>query len=191
MGQVGAALRAELVGVGDFAAALRARRMQVVLTAGAEIVARRDDRGALRAREGQRLANEQVDDEADDAVGRGEYKDEQSPENGMHAAALGVLVNVTEHEEECREEDGTGGDHASQGEAGGNRIAEPFRVGREKITLIVPHVVNVGGDADDNGDEPESDAGPEQPARNDAEFVAESGALALPAESDHTHAFIK
>ena len=44
--------------------------MQVVLAVGTEIEARGDGRSALRAREGQRLANEQIDYEANDAVGR-------------------------------------------------------------------------------------------------------------------------
>lgn len=153
MRQVRAALWAELVGGGDFAAALRARRMQVVLAAGAEIEARGNRRGALWAREGQRLANEQVNDEADDAVGRGENKDEQGPKHGMHAAALGVFENVTEHEEKGGNEDGCACNDTGQGEAGSNPIAEPFGVGRE-IVVIVLHIVDVDGDADDNRDEP-------------------------------------
>src|SRR5208283_973943 len=190
MRQIGAALGAELVSVGDFAAALWARRMQVVLAVGAEIVARGNGRGALRAREGQRLANEQIDDQADDAVGRGKDKDEQSPKHGMHAAALGVFVNVAEHEQKAGKEKGSASDDGGQGKAGSHLMTEPFRVGRE-IAFIVVHAVDVDGDADSECDEPEGYARPDQPAWDDAEFVAKSGALAFPAEADQTHAFVK
>src|SRR4029077_6132366 len=190
MRQVGAALGAELVGVRDFAAALGARRMQVVLAVGTEIEARGDGRGALRAREGQRLANQQIDYEAKDAVGWREDEDKQGPKHGVHAAALGVFVNVAEHQEEGSNENGSASDDAGQGDAGGHLMAEPFRFGR-KIVLIALHVVDVDGNADGQRDQPEGYARPDQPAWNDAEFVAESGAFASPAEADQTHAFVK
>ena len=64
--QVRRAIGTKLVGLGDFALALRARGMQVELAVGAEVEAAADRRAALGAVVGQRLAHQEIDHEADD-----------------------------------------------------------------------------------------------------------------------------
>jgi hypothetical protein len=112
MGQSRAALGAELVGVGDLPLALWAGRMQVVLAIGAEIVACGNGRGALWTSKGQGLADQQVDDEANDAVPRRKNEDEKRPKCRVHTAALRVFIHVAEHEEQTGNEKSGAGNHA-------------------------------------------------------------------------------
>src|SRR5215470_5162661 len=68
------AVGAESVGLRDFAFAIRAGRVQVTLTVRAEVKTRSYGIAAPRAGIGQRLAHEQVNDQADDADGSREHE---------------------------------------------------------------------------------------------------------------------
>src|SRR6266481_3465922 len=128
----GGAIGAELVGVGDFSLALRAGRMEIAFAAGAEIEAGIDAGGALRAGVGKRLSDEQIDDEADEEVAAGQQKNQQRPQAGIHATALGITIDVTEREKQNREGDGAKGDDGTELKIGKLRVvAERFIAGED------------------------------------------------------------
>src|SRR5258708_9252675 len=74
-----AAIRAELVGFRDFALALRASGMQIAFAIGAEVEACANGGAALRAIVGQRLAHQQVNDEAEDEIAGHEHEYQEGP----------------------------------------------------------------------------------------------------------------
>ena len=74
-----AAIGAELVGFRDFALALRAGGMQIAFAVGAEVEASADSGAALRAIVGERLAHQQVDDEAEDEIAGHQHEYEEGP----------------------------------------------------------------------------------------------------------------
>ena len=74
-----AAIGAELVGFPDFALALRASGMQIAFAIGTEVEACADSRAALRAIVGQRLAHQQINDEAEDEIARHQDENEEGP----------------------------------------------------------------------------------------------------------------
>ena len=96
--QVLAAVGAKFVGFGDFALALRAGGVQVAFTVGAEVEARVYRCATLRTVVRQRLAHQQIDDKAENEIPGYQHKDQERPERGVHAAALGVLIDVAGHE---------------------------------------------------------------------------------------------
>jgi len=77
--------------------------MKVVFATGTEIEARGNSGSALRTLVGKRLANEQINNQADQEVSRREDENEKGPEPGVHTAASGVAINVAEHEKDARE----------------------------------------------------------------------------------------
>ena len=97
-GEILAAIGAELVGFRDFALALRASGMQIAFAIGAEVEAGADSSAALGAIVGERLAHQQVNDETEDEIAGHQHEYEEGPEGGVHAAALGVFVDVADHE---------------------------------------------------------------------------------------------
>ena len=74
-----AAIGAELIGFRDFALALRAGGMQIAFAIGTEVEAGADSGAALRAIVGQRLAHQQVDDEAEDEIAGHQHEYEEGP----------------------------------------------------------------------------------------------------------------
>src|SRR5258707_10537475 len=74
--EVGGAVGAELIGVRDFALALRAGGVKIAFTVGTEIEAGIDSGGGFRGSEGEGLSNEQIDGEANEEVAAGEEKNE-------------------------------------------------------------------------------------------------------------------
>lgn len=100
----------------------------------------------------------------------------------MHAASFGVAIDVAERKQQDRNEEGDKGDdpgHCQRGKDG--FIAEGLV--RENA-VVSGNEVEIDGDADDDGEQPEYDAGPHQPLGDDAQFLCEFGAFALPAEAD-------
>src|SRR5260370_795947 len=93
-----AAIGAELIGFRDFALALRAGGMQIAFAIWTEVEAGADRGAALRAIVGKRLAHQQINDEAEDDVAGHQHENEERPEGGVPAAALGGFVDVADHE---------------------------------------------------------------------------------------------
>src|SRR5579859_8179324 len=100
MREFGSAVGTELVSVGDFALALGASGMKIAFAVGTEVKARRNGGGALRASVGQRFADEEINDQTDEEIGRREDENQQGPEAGVHVAALGVAVDISHGEDE-------------------------------------------------------------------------------------------
>jgi len=187
--QFGGAIGAELVAVGDFALALRTSRVEVVFAIGTEIEARGNGGGALRALVGKGLANEQINDQTDQKVGRREDENQKGPQAGVHAATPGVAIHIAKHEQEGRHTQGHQRDQNREVEAGQRRaVAEAF-VREDGISCL--EVVEVDRQAGDKTRDVKRHAEPDKPFRDDAQLFAESGALALAAEADQAETLIQ
>src|SRR6266850_1357704 len=184
----GGAVGAKLVGVGDFALALRAGGMEIAFAVGAEIEPGGNGCGALRASVGQRLANQQVDDQADEEVCRRKDQDQQGPQARVHATSLGVAINVAERKNENREKGRHEGDYPCKPQAGENRITAQGIVREDGIAGM--HVVEIDASADDQRQDVKSDTRPHEPLGENAEFFAKGGAFALPAKANHAQTLV-
>jgi len=188
--EFGGAVRAELVGVGDFALALRAGGMEIAFAVGAEIEPGIDAGGALRAGEGKRFSNKKIDDEANEEVAAGEQKNEQCPQAGIHATALGVAIDIAEREKQDGESDSAQGDDAAELKIGKLRVVtERFIAG--EYGSVGLEAMMIDGEADDQGEEVEQEAQHDEPLGDDAELIAEAAVFALAAEADEAKAFCK
>ncbi len=175
--------------------------MEIALTVGAEIEPGGNGCGALRASVGQRLANQQVNDQADKEIGRRKDQDQQGPQARVHAASLGVAINVAERKNENREKGRHEGDDPCKPQAGENRITAQGIVREDGIAGM--HVVEIDASADDQRQDVKSHTRPHEPLGENAEFFAKGGALgenaeffakggalALPAEANHAQTLV-
>jgi hypothetical protein len=144
----------------------------------------------LRAGEGKRLANEQINDQANQEISGRKDENQERPEASIHAAALGVAIDVAKHKQHERQGESQTGDDSKESEAGQeSAIAQAF-VSREDWAAGLK-VAEVDAQADDETEGVENDAGPHNPFGDDAQFLAKRGTLALAAEADQAKAFIE
>ncbi len=168
--------------------AVRARGMEIGFAIGAEIESRRNAGGTLRAGIGKGLADQQINDQAKNAVAGRENQHDDGPERGMHAATLGVAIDVAQDEEHAGKDNCAASDRGEKQNAGNLRLATEAIIG--KYGVLRPHVVQIDADADDESKQPQRDAGENQPARNDAQFFSELGPFALAAKADQSESFV-
>src|ERR1700756_4669269 len=162
--------------------------MEIAPATGAKIEARIDTGGALRAGVGKRFTDKQIDDEANEEVAAGEQKNQQGPQAGIHATALGVAINIAEREKQDGEGDCAKGEDTAELEIGKLRVVgEKFIAGKDGSAGL--KAVMVDGEADDEGEDVEQEAQNDEPFRDDAKLVAEAGVLALAAETDEAKTF--
>src|SRR5579859_6074158 len=113
------AVRTELVRLCNLSFAIGTGRIQVALTVRAKIEPRTDRLFAARAGIRERLAHQQINDQADDADGSRKHKEHKpSPQRRVHATALRVAIHVAEHEDASRENEGDSRDDPNDGQHG-------------------------------------------------------------------------
>jgi hypothetical protein len=187
MGEIGGAVWAEFVGIGDLALAGGAGWAKIGFAVRAEIETCVDASGAVGAGVRERFPDKQVEDETDKGDAARKDKDEESPEDGVHIAAFGIAVDVTKHEEPARDDDGGKSDNAGQSEAGEFGLIAIAFVGEDGSAVV--QVVDVDRYTDDEREDGQREAETDEPARDDAELVAKGGVFALAAEADEAKAF--
>jgi len=161
--------------------------MEIAFTVWAEVETGSDCGGALGAGIGKRLTQEQVDDEADESPCREEDEDHDGPEKRVHAAALGVAIDVSDKEDEAGEEDGHRGDNSGKSERGEVGVVVQLR----RENLAAARIVHVDHIADGLSREKKQEDQNDEPARDDLELAPETESLFAAAETVQAHSFIQ
>jgi hypothetical protein len=162
--------------------------MEIAFAVGAEIEPGIDAGGALRAGEGKRLSDKQIDDEADEEITAGEHKNEKCPQAGIHAPALGVAIDIAEREKQNRDENRGKGDNSAELKIGKLRVVAERFIAWEYPSAGLKAIV-IDGEAYDEGDDVEKEAQHNEPLRDDAKLIAEAAVFALAAEADEAKTF--
>jgi hypothetical protein len=167
---------------------LRASGMQIAFTVGAEIEARIDAGGTLRTGVGKRLPDEQIDDETNEEVTAGQEENQQRPQAGIHATALGVAIDIAEREKQNGEGDCAKGDDTAELKIGKLRVvAERFIAG--EYGSVGLKAIMIDREADYEGEDIEQETHNDEPLRDDAKLIAEAAVLPLAAEANEAKTF--
>src|SRR5882724_3739538 len=147
--------------------------MQVAFAVGTKVEARIHGGGAFRAGVGQWFAHQEIDNQADETPGGYEDDDHKGPESGVHSAAAGVTIDVSNHENETREEQRHKSYHSGERKLGKSRSIPQVR--REHVVSIgVVPVRHVDGEGDYQREHVERGHQNEKPSRDDAKLVPEA-----------------
>src|SRR5882724_4757738 len=147
--------------------------MQVAFAVGTKVEARIHGGGAFRAGVGQWFAHQEIDNQADETPGGYEDDDHKGPESGVHSTAAGVTIDVSNHENETREEQRHKSYHSGERKLGKSRSIPQVR--REHVVSIgVVPVRHIDGEGDHQREHVERGHQNEKPSRDDAKLVPES-----------------
>src|SRR5271169_6398928 len=183
LGEFLRAVRAELVGFDDFLFAVGAAGVEVAFAVGAEVEAGADGFTALRTWIGQRLAHEQIDQEAEKGKRRQKNNNEQCPKRGIHATALRVAVDVGDQENKNRDEERHTGNDSRQGHRSECEVVTQFK---RKSLAIVSGVPSIHGKRDALRDQEQRNHGPNHAVWNDAKLFPEAEVFLFAAKPNKT-----
>src|ERR1700756_4120058 len=186
--QISSAVSAKLICFRDFALAARAGGVQVAFAVRTKVKARADRCVALWAVVRQRLAHQEIDDEAQDEITGHQHEHQERPKRGVHPATFGVLIDVAHHEDDDGTYQGRGGDNAHQRRSSRSGIIVQFR---SKNVLVIRELEMENDLPDDLRDEEEHHGRPDEPARHEMKLLPEAESLFLPAKTDQPHPFVQ